>query len=48
MFLPKIPIEQGWDLTTTLEHLSVKAGLNAHAWQQDCSLLIFEGFEIKE
>lgn len=48
VFLPKIPIEQGWDLTTTLEHLSVKAGLDAHAWQQDCSLLIFEGFEIKE
>ncbi len=33
VFLPEVATEQGWDLRTTLEHLSVKAGLPADAWK---------------
>lgn len=48
LFLPQVPREQRWDLETTLEELSHKAGFAYDAWQKDCSFEIFEGFEIKE
>lgn len=47
VFLPQVPPAQRWDLITTLEQLSLKAGLDRHAWQE-CSFEVFEGFEIKE
>ena len=33
VFLPQVAPEQGWDLATTLTHLSYKAGLPGDAWQ---------------
>lgn len=48
LFLPQVPREQRWDIETTLEELSHKAGFDYDAWQQGCSFEIFEGFEIKE
>jgi AmmeMemoRadiSam system protein B/AmmeMemoRadiSam system protein A len=48
VFLPQVAREQGWNLATTLEHLSQKAGLDRNAWKTDCDFEVFEGFEIKE
>ncbi len=47
VFLPKVPVDWGWNLQKTLEQLSLKAGLDKDAWQQDCYFDIFESFEIK-
>lgn len=33
VFLPQVAPEQGWDLATTLTHLSYKAGLPGDAWR---------------
>jgi len=33
IFLPQVPVEQGWDLPTYLEQLCVKAGLPSDAWK---------------
>ncbi len=35
VFLPKVPVEQGWDLTAYLENLSRKAGLPRDAWKSE-------------
>jgi len=48
VFLPQVPVENRWNLETTLEHLSEKAGFDKTAWQHDCAFEVFEGFEIKE
>lgn len=48
VFLPQVPGQFGWDLATTLEHLSQKAGIGKDDWQRDCEFEVFEGFEIKE
>lgn len=48
VFLPQVPGQFKWDLATTLEHLSVKAGLSKDAWKKGCTFKVFEGFEIKE
>ena len=32
VFLPHVATEQGWDLETTLKHLSIKAGLRANEY----------------
>lgn len=32
VFLPQVPLEQGWDLTTYLSELSRKAGLGPEGW----------------
>lgn len=48
VFLPQVPREFGWNLQTTLEHLSEKAGLGKDGWQEDCEFEVFQGFEIKE
>ncbi len=42
VFLPQVAPEQGWDLETTLQHLSVKAGLPAEAWQEGASFQVFQ------
>ncbi len=34
VFLPQVAPEQGWDLETTLTHLSLKAGLNPDEWRK--------------
>jgi MEMO1 family protein len=48
VFLPQVPPSLKWNLQTTLEQLSIKAGLEKDAWQQDCEFEVFEGFEIHE
>jgi AmmeMemoRadiSam system protein A len=42
VFLPQVAPEQGWDLETTLQHLSVKAGLPADAWKEGASFEVFQ------
>lgn len=33
VFLPQVPVEQGWDLETYLRQLAVKAGLSPDGWK---------------
>ncbi len=47
VFLPKVPTGLGWNLETTLEQLSLKAGLSRNDWQNNCDFEVFESFEIK-
>jgi AmmeMemoRadiSam system protein B/AmmeMemoRadiSam system protein A len=42
VYLPEVAVEQRWDLTTTLEQLSLKAGLTKDMWRD--SKTIFETF----
>lgn len=42
VFLPQVATEQGWDLETTLSHLSMKAGLRAEAWRSGATFDVFE------
>ena len=41
MFLPQVAPEQGWDLPTTLSHLSLKAGLGADGWREGATFETF-------
>lgn len=42
VFLPQVAPEQGWDKTTTLNYLAIKAGLAANAWQMpDARFFVF-------
>ena len=41
VFLPQVATEQGWDTTTLLENLYVKAGLPRNAWK-GATLEVFE------
>ena len=42
IFLPQVPVEQGWDLPTYLEQLCFKAGLPKDAWKdKDARLFSF-------
>jgi AMMECR1 domain-containing protein len=41
VFLPEVPLEQGWDKTRWLEELSQKAGLAKNAWKSGAR---FEAF----
>lgn len=43
VFLPQVAPEQGWDLETTLSHLSQKAGLSSTDWKEPGTT--FELFE---
>ena len=48
VFLPQVPGEQGWDLPTTLSHLSTKAGLSPDAWKEGASFTVFEAIVFGE
>ncbi len=48
VFLPQVPRDYHWDLQTTLEQLSLKAGLGHDDWKKDCSFEVFEGIELHE
>ena len=48
LFLPQVATEQGWDLETTLAHLSQKAGLSSTDWKENTSFSVFEGLEFSE
>ncbi|MEK6742073.1 MAG: AmmeMemoRadiSam system protein B [Nitrospirota bacterium] len=48
IFLPQVPVEQGWDLPTYLEQLCFKAGLPRDAWKdKDTQLFSFSADIIK-
>jgi hypothetical protein len=42
VFLPQVAPEQGWDLETTLMHLSLKAGLDPFAWKEGAKFYTFQ------
>ena len=42
VFLPQVAPEQGWDLPTTLTHLSSKAGLPGDAWKSGTTFEVFQ------
>jgi len=48
VFLPQVAPEQGWDLATTLTHLSLKAGLGPNDWQMGCQYEVFTAIVFKE
>ena len=48
VFLPQVAPEQGWDLPTTLTHLSMKAGLRPDDWKDGASYLVFEAIVFGE
>ena len=48
LFLPQVATEQGWDLETTLTHLSQKAGLPGDAWREGASFEVFEAIVFGE
>lgn len=39
VFLPQVPVEQGWDVSRYLSHLSMKAGLPPDAWMSPDAVL---------
>lgn len=45
LFLPQVPVEQGWNLEDYLENLCRKAGLPPRSWQaEDAALYWYEAF----
>ena len=48
LFLPQVATEQGWDLETTLTHLTQKAGLPDDAWREGALLDVFEAIVFGE
>jgi AMMECR1 domain-containing protein len=44
LYLPQVPLTQGWDLATMLANLCRKAGLPDDAWQRpDARFYVFGG-----
>lgn len=48
VFLPQVAPEQGWDLPTTLTHLSMKAGLAPDAWKSGARFQTFQAHVFHE
>jgi uncharacterized protein, PH0010 family len=48
VFLPQVAPEQGWDVETTLSHLSMKAGLPRDAWKSEMEFQVFEALVFAE
>jgi AmmeMemoRadiSam system protein B/AmmeMemoRadiSam system protein A len=49
VYLPEVAVEQGWDVPTTLNSLSEKAGLPANAWHdKETWFDVFESIKISE
>jgi hypothetical protein len=42
VFLPQVAPEQGWDAETTMQYLSMKAGLSPSAWKEGSTLETFQ------
>jgi AmmeMemoRadiSam system protein A len=48
IFLPQVPVEQGWDVPTYLEQICAKAGLPGNAWKdKDAKLSVFTADIVK-
>jgi uncharacterized protein (TIGR00296 family) len=44
LFLPQVPVEQGWNVEEYLTNLCYKAGLSPDTWlEKDASILYFQG-----
>ena len=43
LFLPQVPVEQGWDIDEYLDNICYKAGLRSNAWK--AGNLVFEKFQ---
>jgi len=41
VFLPQVPVEQGWDKNTYLDNLCLKAGLDENCWKENPVLYSF-------
>lgn len=41
LLLPQVPVEQGWDRETFLDHTCMKAGLPPDAWRRGAALRAF-------
>ncbi len=41
VFLPKVAVEQNWDVSTTLNNLAIKAGLDQQDWKINSIIQIF-------
>ena len=48
VFLPQVPLEEGWDRQATLEQLCLKAGLSLDCWREDAWLYTFEAIAFPE
>jgi len=49
VFLPEVPVEQGWDLETTLSALARKAGLAHDAWKEpESRFRVFTTYHVSE
>ena len=48
VFLPQVAPEQGWDLDTTLSHLSYKAGLEPNAYKEEANFEVFQAEVFRE
>ena len=49
VLLPQVPVEQGWDLLTFVEHTCIKAGLSTEAWKDPAAKIeIFSGIIFSE
>lgn len=48
VFLPQVAVEQGWNLATTLSHLSLKAGLTGDAWKEGAEFHVFQAQIFKQ
>ncbi|NOY81235.1 MAG: AmmeMemoRadiSam system protein B [Kiritimatiellaeota bacterium] len=42
VFLPQVPVEEHWDLETTLQYLAMKAGLGPDEWRRGTRFSVFE------
>lgn len=48
VFLPEVPVEEGWTLEETLSRLSRKGGLPEDAWREGATFEVFEGQVFEE
>ncbi|MBT4595227.1 AmmeMemoRadiSam system protein B [bacterium] len=48
VFLPKVPINNGWSIEETLTELSKKAKLAPDAWKKGCKFKVFETINFAE
>lgn len=48
VFLPEVPVENGWDRTALLEQLCRKAGLPKDAWRSGAELYTFHSVHFRE
>ena len=48
VFLPEVPVEQGWDRNALMENLCLKAGLPRDAWKSGAEFWTFRSIHFRE